>query len=169
MDLRREQPAHPGLQRHAHERNLAVRLHLRCCRAPHSHGDLSGSVDSYTYNARSELTSARRTKNGQPIPGFSEDFDYDPIGNRRSSSTYNEKGEAQTSTYQANNLNQYTSRTTPGYAAVRDLTYGGNTIAGQTYSYFMPLIAVALIYLALVMFFTYLVGKLERRLRTSER
>ena len=35
-------------------------------------GDLSGSVDTYTYNARSELTSARRTKNGQPIPGFSE-------------------------------------------------------------------------------------------------
>ena len=82
-------------------------------------GDLSGSVDAYTYNARSELTSARRTKNGQPIPGFSEDFDYDPIGNRRSSATYNEKGEAQTSTYAANNLNQYTSRTTPGYAAVR--------------------------------------------------
>ena len=82
-------------------------------------GDLSGSVDSYTYNARSELTSARRTKNGQPIPGFSEDFDYDPIGNRRSFATYNEKGEAQTSTYQANNLNQYTMRTTPGYAAVR--------------------------------------------------
>ena len=82
-------------------------------------GDLSGSIDSYTYNARSELTSARRTKNGQPIPGFSEDFDYDPIGNRRSSATYNEKSEAQTSTYAANNLNQYTSRTTPGYAAVR--------------------------------------------------
>ena len=82
-------------------------------------GDLSGSIDSYTYNARSELTSARRTKNGQPIPGFSEDFDYDPIGNRRSSATYNEKGEAQASTYVANNLNQYTTRTTPGYAAVR--------------------------------------------------
>ena len=82
-------------------------------------GDLSGSVDSYAYNDRSELTSARRTKNGQPIPGFSEDFDYDPIGNRCSSATYNEKGEAQTSTYQANNLNQYTTRTTPGYAAVR--------------------------------------------------
>ena len=82
-------------------------------------GDLSGSIDSYAYNARCELTSARRTKNGQPIPGFSEDFDYDPIGNRRSSATYNEKGEAQTSTYEANNLNQYTTRTTPGYAAVR--------------------------------------------------
>ena len=82
-------------------------------------GDLSDSIDAYTYNARSELISARRTKNGQPIPGFSEDFDYDPIGNRRSSATYNEKGEPQTSTYQANNLNQYITRTTPGYAAVR--------------------------------------------------
>ena len=82
-------------------------------------GDLSGSVDAYTYNARSELTSARRTKNGQPVQGFSEDFAYDPIGNRKTSSTYNEKGEAQTSTYQANNLNQYTSRTVPGYAAAR--------------------------------------------------
>ena len=82
-------------------------------------GDLSGSVDAYTYNARSELISARRTKKGQPIPGFSEDFDYDPIGNRRSSATYNEKGEVQTSTYVANNLNQSPSRTTPGYAAVR--------------------------------------------------
>ena len=33
-------------------------------------GDLSGSVDTYTYNARSELTSARRTKTDQPVPGF---------------------------------------------------------------------------------------------------
>ena len=70
-------------------------------------------TNSYLYNDRSELTSARRTKDGQSIPGFSEDFDYDPIGNRRSSSTYNEKGEAQTSNYEANRLNQYSSRTTP--------------------------------------------------------
>ena len=55
-----------------------------------------------------------------------------------------------------------------GYAAVRDLTYGGNTIAGQTYNFFMPLIAVALIYLALVMFLTWVVGRVERRLRSSD-
>ena len=82
-------------------------------------GDLSDSIDSYSYNARSELTSARRTKNGQPISGFSEDFAYDPIGNRTSSATYDEAGEAQVSTYVANALNQYVSRTTPGFAAVR--------------------------------------------------
>ena len=55
-----------------------------------------------------------------------------------------------------------------GYAAVRDLTYGGNTIAGQTYNFFMPLIAVALLYLALVMFLTAVVGRVERRLRSSD-
>ena len=56
-----------------------------------------------------------------------------------------------------------------GYVTVRDLTMGGNIIRSVTYSPFLPLFAVALIYLALVMFFTWLVGKLERRLRTNER
>lgn len=55
-----------------------------------------------------------------------------------------------------------------GYVAVRDLTKGGDIIRGVTYSPFMPLIAVALIYLVMVMFFTWLVGKLERRLRNSD-
>ncbi len=56
-----------------------------------------------------------------------------------------------------------------GYVTIRDLTMGGNIIRAATYSAFMPLIAVALIYLVMVMFFTWLVGKLERRLRNSER
>ena len=55
-----------------------------------------------------------------------------------------------------------------GYVSVMDLTKGGDIIRGRTYSAFMPLIAVALIYLVLVIFFTWLVGKLERRLRSSE-
>ena len=56
-----------------------------------------------------------------------------------------------------------------GYVAVQDLTKAGDIIRGRTFSAFMPLIAVALIYLALVMFFSWLVGKLERRLRSNER
>jgi ABC-type amino acid transport system permease subunit len=56
-----------------------------------------------------------------------------------------------------------------GYVAVQDLTKAGDIIRGRTFSAFMPLIAVALVYLALVMFFTWLVGILERRLRNSER
>ncbi|MBP3410863.1 MAG: amino acid ABC transporter permease [Clostridia bacterium] len=55
-----------------------------------------------------------------------------------------------------------------GYVAVADLTKGGDIIRSRTYSPFMPLIAVALIYLALVMFFTKLVSILERRLRNSD-
>lgn len=56
-----------------------------------------------------------------------------------------------------------------GYVGVIDLTYAGDRIRGKTFSAFMPLIAVALIYLALVLILTWLVGKLERRLRKSER
>ena len=55
-----------------------------------------------------------------------------------------------------------------GYVAVGDLTFGGNRIRGVTYSAFMPLIAVALIYLVIVMFLTWLVSKLERRLRQGD-
>lgn len=56
-----------------------------------------------------------------------------------------------------------------GYAAIQDLTRAGNIIRSKTFSAFMPLVAVALIYLAMVMILTYFVGRLERRLRNSER
>ena len=56
-----------------------------------------------------------------------------------------------------------------GYVTIRDLTMGGNIIRAATYSPFMPLIAVAAIYLILVMFFTKIVSILERSLRKSER
>ena len=51
---------------------------------------------------------------------------------------------------------------------VTDLTKGGDIIRSRTYDAFMPLIAVALIYLAMVMIFTKLVSLLERRLRNSD-
>ncbi len=56
-----------------------------------------------------------------------------------------------------------------GYIALQDLTKGGDIIRSRTYDAFPPLIAVALIYLALVMLFTWCVQVLERRLRQSER
>jgi len=55
-----------------------------------------------------------------------------------------------------------------GYVAVQDLTKAGDIIRSRTYSPFLPLLAVAAIYLALVMFFSYLVSRLERRLRNSD-
>ena len=50
-----------------------------------------------------------------------------------------------------------------------DLTFGGNLIRSTTYSPFLPLLAVALIYLVLVMILSKFVSLLERRLAKSER
>ncbi|MBR3791553.1 MAG: amino acid ABC transporter permease [Clostridia bacterium] len=56
-----------------------------------------------------------------------------------------------------------------GYVGIMDLTKGGDIIRGRTFSAYMPLFAVAIIYLVIVMFLTYVVGKVERRLRKNER
>ena len=55
-----------------------------------------------------------------------------------------------------------------GYVGTMDLTKAGDLIRGRTFSAYMPLFAVAIIYLVIVMLFTWLVGKLERRLRNSD-
>lgn len=56
-----------------------------------------------------------------------------------------------------------------GYVGVIDLTKAGDIIRGRTFAPFMPLIAVALVYLVMVVILTRLVTMLERRLRKSER
>ena len=56
-----------------------------------------------------------------------------------------------------------------GYVGIMDLAKAGDLIRGRTFSAFMPLIAVALIYLVFVVILTWLVGRLERRLRSNER
>jgi len=55
------------------------------------------------------------------------------------------------------------------YIGLGDLMYAGNAIRAATYSAFMPLIAVAIIYLIMVLALQHLVTLLERRLRSSER
>ena len=56
-----------------------------------------------------------------------------------------------------------------GYIGTQDLTKGGDIIRSITYEPFLPLFAVAGIYLAVVMLMSAGVNKLERRLRSSER
>lgn len=56
-----------------------------------------------------------------------------------------------------------------GYIAIQDLTKGGDIIRSQTFSAFMPLIAVALIYLVIVVGLTRLVRLLERRLARNDK
>jgi His/Glu/Gln/Arg/opine family amino acid ABC transporter permease subunit len=55
-----------------------------------------------------------------------------------------------------------------GVIAVTDLTRAANIIRGRTFSAFVPLIAIALVYLSVVMILTWLLGILERRLRRSD-
>lgn len=56
-----------------------------------------------------------------------------------------------------------------GYIGLIDLTHGGDIIRGITYSSLMPLLAVAVIYLIMVMGLSYCMERLERRLRSNER
>ncbi len=51
----------------------------------------------------------------------------------------------------------------------KELLYAAQAIYGRTYEQMFPLIGVAVIYLILVVIFSYLVGILERRLRQSDR
>lgn len=55
-----------------------------------------------------------------------------------------------------------------GYIAMQDLTKGGDIIRSRTYDAFMPLIAVALIYLVLVMLLEFVFNKIERKMRNSD-
>ena len=56
-----------------------------------------------------------------------------------------------------------------GYVGVVDLTKAGDRIRGRTFEAFMPLIAVAIVYLILVIILTQILRLIERRLRKSER
>ena len=50
-----------------------------------------------------------------------------------------------------------------------EMLYYASTIGGRTFDYMPPLIGIAILYLAVVVVFTWLQGKLERRLRESDR
>jgi polar amino acid transport system substrate-binding protein len=56
-----------------------------------------------------------------------------------------------------------------GYIGLADLTKGGDIIRSLTYEPLFPLLAVAIIYLIIVVLLTAGVNKLERRLASNER
>ena len=51
---------------------------------------------------------------------------------------------------------------------LRDLTKGAMIIQSKTYQAIVPYLAIAAIYLVMVMFLTWVMGKMERRLRQSD-
>lgn len=56
-----------------------------------------------------------------------------------------------------------------GYVSLSDLTRVANQIASRTYDAFMPLIGAAVIYFIVIKILTILLGKLERRMRKSDK
>ena len=70
---------------------------------------------SYTYNDRSEVTSADAVTDAN----YNFGFDYDSIGNRKTYDT-TESGSNVQSVYTTNNLNQYTSITNPAQSPTYD-------------------------------------------------
>ena len=56
-----------------------------------------------------------------------------------------------------------------GFIGLTDLTKGAMIVQSRTYSPFVPYIAIAVLYLIMVLALTSLLGLLERRLRTSDR
>lgn len=51
---------------------------------------------------------------------------------------------------------------------LRDLTKGAMIVQSKTYQALVPYVAIAAIYLVIVMFLTWIMGKMERRLRQSD-
>ena len=56
-----------------------------------------------------------------------------------------------------------------GYIGIVDLTRGGDYIRSRTYDAFTPLIAIALVYLIIVMILAKLVSIMERRLNNDRK
>ncbi len=91
-----------------------------------------GTRWDYGYNFKSEVTTANKLlSNSQLVPGQNFAYDYDEMGNRKTSSA----GGATTG-YTSNGLNQYTSITTPGAVDVLSRSPGPvtATIDGQSAS-----------------------------------
>jgi len=55
-----------------------------------------------------------------------------------------------------------------GYIGMQDMTKAGDIIRARTYSPFLPLVTVAIIYLVIVLTLSRLLSKLERRLRRGD-
>jgi RHS repeat-associated protein len=90
-----------------------------------------GSAWSYDYNDRNELVSAKRVwPDHAPVAGQQFEFGYDPIGNRTSARSGGDTDglNLRSVSYSANNLNQYTTVTTPGYEAIVGVALATNLV-----------------------------------------
>ena len=93
------------------------------------------SIWTYDYNDRNELISARRSwADSSIVAGQQYGYVYDNIGNRQTNTFGGDQNgnNLQTNIYAANNLNQYSSETVPGYAQVLGSALGGSVVCVET-------------------------------------
>ncbi len=55
-----------------------------------------------------------------------------------------------------------------GYISITDLTRAGDIIRSRTYSAFMPLVGVAVVYLMMTTLLSFIFGKIERRMHAND-
>ncbi len=108
-----------------------------------------GSRWKYSYNPRNELTGAGRYwLDWSPVTGQQYGYAFDNIGNRTSASS-GSTGHLRATSYTANNLNEYTAITTPGYKDIFGVALANNAVtvnsgaADRKGEYFHKEIAVA--------------------------
>jgi len=90
-----------------------------------------GSVWKYDYDDRNELTAGRRYwADWSPVSGQRFEYAYDSIGNRTNAASGGDVNGAnlRTTTYAVNNLNQYTTVTTPGYKDILGVALATNSV-----------------------------------------
>ena len=111
-----------------------------------------GSIWNYGYNGRNEVTGANRYWNdGTPVSGQQYGYAYDNIGNRQSATFGGDTNglNLQSIAYSANNLDQYTSITTPGAKDIEGVAYTINNVsvngalADRKWMYFHNQISIA--------------------------
>jgi RHS repeat-associated protein len=96
-----------------------------------------GSAWQHVYDSVGQVVSGHKFfADGAPVAGQQFDYSFDNIGNRTQTLAGGDQGglNQRVATYGANNLNQYTNRTVPGFADVMGISLATNsvTVGGQT-------------------------------------
>ena len=90
-----------------------------------------GSYWVYQYDSLGQVTSGKKyCSDGTPVAGQQFDYTFDNIGNRNQTLSGGDQNGAnqRSSSYTANNLNQYTQRTVPNYVDVIGVAIATNSV-----------------------------------------
>ena len=94
-----------------------------------------GSHWDYTYDSLGQVTSGRKYwSDGTPVLGQQFYYTFDDIGNRNNAVSGGDASgdHKRTQSYSANNLNQYTQRTVPGYLDILGMATNAATVTVNT-------------------------------------